>query len=409
MIQGVGSIVGVDVGSTKTVAVVASVPPGRESTDPLEILGLGVTRSEGLSGTSVTHLEAATRAVRAAVGQAEAVAGREVEVAYVSVPNACVRTARSKGVLPISGSEVTATDVKRVQEVGRAVPVPSGHELIHALCRQYAVDGRDAVRNPVGMTAARIEADLCIVTAEVAILRDLSKIVDRAGYRADELVMGPLATALAVLDERERDAGVALIEIGGATTDVLVYRDRRILHAATLPWGGSTVTRDIARGLGVHEDEAAQLKEIFGAARRDAVDAREMLDVSGGRHGGARRVSRELLAHIIEQRLDEILGLVYEELEGSGTLHRLEAGIVLSGGTVSLPHMDDLARSVFNLPVRIGVPSLGITGMVESVARPSYSTAVGLVLYGASRVPVRGLAGATRAFARVGGWIRGFF
>ena len=409
MIHGVGSIVGVDVGSTKTVAVVAAVPTGRGSTDPIEILGLGVTRSEGMDGASVSDPEAAAQAVRAAVGQAEAVAGREVEIAYVSVPSGSVRTSRSRGVLPISGKEITASDVRRVQEVGRSVPVPPDHELIHALCQTYAVDGREGIRNPVGMAAARLEADLCMVTAESGVVRHLSKIVDRAGYRSDELVMAPLATALAVLDDSERDAGVALVEVGGATTDVLVYGGRRILHAATLPWGGSTVTRDIARGLGLYEDEAEQLKQRFGAARRGAVDRRELLDVSRTRHGGPRRVSRELLAHIIEQRLDEILGIVHEELEASESLGHIEAGIVLSGGAASIAHADDLARSVFRLPVRIGVPSQGITGMADSVARPSYGTAVGLVLYGATRAPARGLAGATRAVARVGGWLRGLF
>ncbi|WP_419161164.1 cell division protein FtsA [Candidatus Palauibacter sp.] len=409
MIQGAGSLVGVDVGSTKTCAVVVAVHPGRARTDPLEILGLGVSRSEGMNGSSVADVDAATRSVRAAVGQAEAMAGREVEAAYVSVPSGSVRTSRSKGVLSVSSSEVTQAHVKRVQEVGRAVPIPPGHELIHALSQQYSVDGRDGIRDPLGMSATRLEADICIVTADMAICRDLSRVIDRAGYRPDELVMAPLATALAVLDDSEREEGVALVEIGGATTDVLVYGGHRILHAATLPWGGGTVTRDIARGLGLHEDEAAQLKQRYGSARRDAVDSRELLDVSGARHGGARRVSRELLAHIIEQRLDEILGLVYDELNGSGTLNRLGAGIVLSGGGVSLAHTDDLARSVFNLPVRIGVPSLGITGMADSVALPSYGTAVGLTLYGATRAPAGGFVGATRAFARVGGWLREFF
>ena len=408
MIQGAG-IVGVDVGSTKTCAVVAAVHPGRQPTDPLEILGLGVTRSEGMNGPNIGNIEAATRAVRTAVRQAEATAGREVEAAYVSVPSGSVRTSRSKGVLQVSGSEITPADVKRVQEVGRAVPIPPGHDLIHALSQRYTVDHREGIRDPVGMAGARLEADLCIVTADVAICHDISKVVDRAGYRPDELVMAPLATALAVLEDAEREAGVALVEVGGATTDVLVYGGHRILHAATLPWGGSIVTRDIARGLGVHEDEAAQLKEQHGGALRDRADSQELLDVSGARHGRARRVSRELLLHIIEQRLDEILGLVYEELETSGTLGGLEAGIVLSGGGISLAHVEDLARSVFNLPVRTGIPSLGLAGMAEGVARPSYGTAAGLALYGASRASAGGLVGATRAFARVGGWLREFF
>ena len=408
MIQGTG-IVGVDVGSAKTCAVVANVQADRSPTDPVEILGLGVTRSEGMDGPTVASLDAVTQAIRTAVGQAEAMADREVEAAYVSVPGWHVRTSRSKGVLPVSGSEITPAHVRRVQEVGRSVPIPQGHELIHALSQQYAVDGRNGIRDPVGLPGSRLEADLCIVTADIAACHDLARVVDRAGYRPDELVMAPLATALAVLDDAEREAGVALVEIGGATTDVLVYGAHRILHAAALPWAGGIVSRDIARGLGVDEDEAAQLKERHGKARREAVDAQDVLDVSGAHHRPTRRVSSELLAHIIEQRLDEILGLVREELKASGTLDELGAGVVLTGGGASLAQIEELARAVFDLPVRIGSPSLGLAGMAESVARPSYSTAAGLVLYGASRAPARGLAGATRTIARVGGWLRELF
>ncbi len=409
MIQGVGSIAGVDIGSTKTCAVIAAISLGREPNEPLELLGVGIARSEGMNGSAVTNLEAATRAVRTAVGQAEAMAGREVETTYVGVPSACVETSRSKGVVAVSGAEISAAHVKRVQEVGRAVPVPPGRELIHALCQEYAVDGRGGVQDPVGMIATRLESDMCIVTAEATACRDLSKVVDRAGYRPEELVMAPLATSLAVIDDSERDAGVALVEVGGASTDLLVYGGRRILHAATLPWGGAAVTRDIARGLGVPEEEAARLKQRFGAARRAAVESKEQIDVSGPSHGGARRVSRELLAHIIEQRLDEILGLVYEELEEAGVLGRLGAGVVLVGGGVSLPHTDDLARSVFNLPVRIGVPTLGVTGVVDHASTPAHATAVGLTLYGAARTRSGGFVGATRAIARVGGWLRDLF
>jgi len=408
MIQGVG-IAGVDIGSTKTCAVIVEAHPGREPHEPLPVLGVGEARAEGMRGSAVTNLEAAIGSVRAALSQAEAMAGREVETAYVGVPSTYVETSRSRGVVAVSGAEVTNSHVKRVQEVGRAVPVRPGFELIHALCQEYSVDGRGGIQDPVGMIATRLESDVCIVTADSTACRDLTKVVDRSGYRPEELVMAALASSLSVIEDSEREAGVALVEIGGAGTDVLVYAGCRVLHAATLPWGGSTVTRDIARGLGVPEEEADRLKQRFGNARRSEVDAKEQLDVSGPSHGAGRRVSRELLAHIIEQRLDEILGLVYEELEEAGALDQLGAGIVLTGGGASLPATDDLARSVFNLPVRLGVPGSGITGAVESVARPEHSTAVGLALYGAAQHRSGGFAGATRAIARVGGWLREFF
>ena len=409
MIQGVGSIAGVDIGSTKTCAVIADARPGREPDEPLTLLGVGLSPSEGMNRSTVTNVEAATQVVRTAVRQAEAMAGCEIETTYIAIPSACTETSRSRGVVAVSGAEVTPAHVKRVQEVGQAVPVLPGRKLIHALCQEYSVDGRGGIQNPVGMVATRLESDIYIVTADSTVSRDLSKVVDRSGYRPEELVMAPLATALAVLNDAEREAGVALIEIGGASTDVLVYERRRLLHAATLPWGGSVVTRDIARGLGVTEEKASRLKQRFGTARRDAVDAKEQIDVSGPGYGAGRRVSRELLAHIIEQRLDEIFGLVYEEVEEAGVLDRLAAGVVLSGGGVSLPHTEELARSVFNLPVRIGVPALGIAGIVENVCTPAHATAVGLALYGAARSRSGVFMGATRAVARVGGWLREFF
>ena len=403
------TVVGVDVGSAKTVAVVAESRVAREPGDPLTVLGVGTSPARGMTGSGITNIEAATRSVREALQQAEMMAGREADGAYLSVPGPYVRTTRSRGVVAVSGAEITSAHVKRVQEVGQAVPVAPDRQLIHALCQEYSVDGREGIQDPTGMVATRLEADVCIVTADSAVCRDLGKVLDRAGYRLNEFVMSPLASGLALLRDAEREAGVALVEIGGASTDVLVYQRRRLLHAATLPWGGATVTRDIARGLGVSEDEAARLKEEFGSARRRAVDPKEQLDVSGPSVGGGRRVSRELLAHIIEQRLDEILGLVYEELEEAGVLDQLGAGVVLAGGGVCLPETEDLARSVFNLPVRIGVPAVGLTGADRAVASPAFATGVGLALYGSLQQQNGGLAGATRAITRVGAWLRDFF
>ncbi len=409
MIQGAGSLVGLDIGSSKTCVVIAERSEGSAGKEILSILGVGIVPSSGMNGPAITNLEAATRAVREAFRQAEAMAGREVEGAYVAVPGAYVHTARSRGVVPVSGAEISAQHVRRVREVGQAVPVPPDRQLIHALCQDYDVDGREGIEDPVGMMATRLEAEVCIVTADATVCRDLAKVVDRAGYRPHEFVMAPLASGLALLEASEREAGVALVEMGAAATDVLVYEGRRLLLAATIPWGGAAVTRDIARGLGIPEDEAARLKEAFGCARRNAVDSKEQLDVSGPSQGAGRRVSRELLAHIIEQRSDEILGLVYEELEASDLLGRLGCGVVLTGGGAMVPEMGDLARAVFNLPVRVGAPGARVTGAREAAASPVCATAVGLAHYGSLQRQGGGLAGATRALARVGGWLRDFF
>lgn len=409
MINGTGVLAGIDIGSTKTCAVVAESRPGREPGEPLELLGVGVSRAGGMNGPAITNLEAATRSIREAVQEAERMAGREVDGVYISVPSTYIRTSRSRGVVAVSGAEITPAHVRRVQEVGQAVPIPPDRQLIHAICQEYSVDGRGGIQDPVGMVATRLEADVCVVTAESAVCRDLAKVVDRAGYRAGEFVIAPLASGLSLLDDGDRDAGVALIEIGGAATDVLVYGGKRLLHVATMPWGGAAVTRDVARGLGVPEEEAGRLKERHGSARRSSVDPEEQLEVSGPSTGAGRRVSRELLAHIIEQRLDEILGLVYEELDEAGVRDRLGAGIVLAGGGVCTPQTVELARSVFNLPVRLGVPGAGLAGATNAVASPVFATGVGLAMYGSMQRSSGGIAGATRAIARVGGWIRDFF
>jgi len=409
VIAGSAVIAGVDVGSTKTCAVIAESPPGREAGDPLGVIGVGVSPAGGMNGPAITNLEAATTSVRQALQEAERMSGREADGVFISVPSAYVETSRSRGVVAVSGAEITPTHVRRVQEVGQAVPVPPDRQLIHAICQEYSVDGRGGIQDPVGMMATRLEADVSVVTADSAACRDLAKAVDRAGYRAEEFVIAPLASGLSLLDDGDRDAGVALIEIGGASTDVLVYGGKRMLHVATMPWGGSAITRDVARGLGVPEDEACRLKENHGSARRSAVDPEEQLEVSGPSLGAGRRVSRELLAHIIEQRLDEILGLVYDELEEAGVRDRLGAGIVLAGGGVCTPQTVELARSVFNLPVRLGVPGSGLSGATNAVATPVYATGVGLAMYGSLQRRSGSLAGATRAIARVGGWIRDFF
>jgi cell division protein FtsA len=409
MIGGSTVLAGLDIGSTQTRAVIAEARLRQESPELLDIIGVGAVPSQGMKGATITHLEAATRSVRRAIQQAEVMAGREVESIYVGVPGPHVEISRSRGVVAVSGAEITPGHVKRVQEVGQAVPVPRDRDLIHAICQEYAVDGRDGIQDPVGMVATRLESEVCIVTAESTVCRDLSKAVDRAGYRPEELIMSPLASGMAVLADVDREAGVALVDLGGASTDLLVYVNRRLRHVASVPWGSASVTRDIARGLGVPEEEASRLKARYGVARRRAVDPKEQLEVSGASLGSNRRVSRELLAHIIEQRLDEVLGLIYEELEREELLDRLGAGVVLTGCGAGLPETEALARSVFNLPVRLGVPGRGLSGKTDALREAAFTASAGLALFGNLRRQSGGWTGATRTLSRVGEWLRDFF
>lgn len=402
-------LVGLDVGSTKTCAVVVETrASGNGDGAPVRVLGFGTAPAEGMRSSAVTDLEATIESIRQSVREAELMAGREVEAAYVGVAGVHARVSRSNGVVAVGG-EVDDEDVRRVEEVGRAVVLAPDRELIHAIPQEYVVDGRSGIRDPMGMTATRLESEVCIVTAASAVCRDLRKAVDRAGYRPEELVLEPLASGLAVLRDREREEGVALVEMGGAATDLVVFRDQKIRHVRSLPWGAGTVTNDIAKGLGVSVAEAQRLKERHGCARRERVDPAEKVDVPGPTPGSGRKVPRELLAHIIEQRMDELFGLVYDELEESGQLDGLGAGVVLSGGGVALPGALEVAQSVFNLPVRLGRPGDALVGMADAVSPPRFATGVGLALYGSSREGKGGLAGAGRVLNRVSAWLKDFF
>lgn len=409
MIGGEQIVAGLDVGSTKTVAVVAECTPEAGHPSAIRVLGVGLAPSEGVRQEGVTDIEATTDSVGRALHEAELMAGREVESAFVGVAGPHVRSDSSSGVVAISGDEVSRADVERVHEVARAVVIAQDRELLHAIPQSYAVDGRGGIHDPVGMAGTRLETDVCIITADATPCRNLRKAVDRAGYYADEVVLEPLASSIAVLEEREREAGVALVEVGGASTEMAVFLEGRIRGLATLPWGALTVTNDIVKGLGVPQDEAVDLKEEHGAARTELVGGGQKIEVQGPTPGSTRTVSRELLVHIIEQRLDETLGLAYDELHDAGVLGDLGAGVVLTGGGVMLPGCVELAQGVFNLPVRLGEPGQGLGGVADAVRKPKFAAGVGLAMYGAQRRRQRGAGAARRTLGRVAEWIRDFF
>lgn len=400
-------ITGLDIGTTKTCAVILEVEaeqPGRG-----QVLGVGLAATEGVRSDEVTDLEATTGSIREALREAEMMAGLEVRDVYVGLGARHARISESSGVVAVEGDEITGADLERVHEVGRAVVIPPDRELLHAVPQTYAVDGRRGIRAPVGMAGTRLETEVCLITAASAACDDLRRAVDRAGYGVEELVLEPLASSLAVLTDHDREAGAALVEVGGCSTDVAVFVQDRIHHVSSLSWGARTVTNDIVKGLGVPVEQAEQLKREHGVARTEGLDPSERIEVSGPSRGTTRKISRELLAHIVEQRLDEIFGLVYEELDEAGLRERLTAGVVLAGGGSSLPGTVELAQGVFNLPVRLGEPAGDLSGFSDAVRRPRFATAVGLALYGRMREHSGDPFGAGRVLARVTGWIRDFF
>lgn len=402
--------VGLDIGSATTSAVILEPSADWEAGQgSARILGMGSVRTEGVRRDAIANIEATTASIRDSLREAELTAGLEVDTVVVGFPAAHIQTQRSTGVVAVRSEEVSRDDVTRVHEVARAVVIPEGRELLHAIPQDYVVDGNGGIQLPVGMAATRLETDLFIVTAASTASRNLRKAVDRAGCRVDDLVLQPLGSNIALLGEAEREAGVALVEVRDAGTDVSVYRDGKIRHLTSIPWGENAVANDIVKGLGVSVGEAAKLKERYGAARTADVDPDEQIEISGPVPGSRRRISRELLAHIIEQRMDEVLGLAYERIDDEELHDQLGAGVVLSGSGTSLPGISTLAQHVFGASVRVGKPGIGLTGMVKPVEDPRYATAVGLALYGAMRGNGRGSGKVSRACGRLTAWCRDFF
>lgn len=402
-------IAGLDVGSTKTCAVILDPGSAFGEAERPEVIGVGHAPTEGVRNRVVANIEAATESIRAALREAEDMAGAEVHTVFAGVAGEHIQIDRSIGVVAISGREIMPRDIENVHEVAQAVVLPPDREILHAIPQDYIVDGRAGIQDPTGMEATRLESEVCVISADSSACQNLRKAIDRAGYRVEELVLTPLASSLSVLPEDGRISGTALVEIGGGSTEVLVFKEERLRLARTLPWGAATVTSDIAKGLGVPVSEAETLKALYGSAQTRRVDPAEKFEISGPTPGGRREVSRELLAHIIEQRLDEILGLVFEALEANHLLDELPGGVVLTGGGVELDGVVELAQEVLNLPVARGLPGAGLDGLVEAIRRPECAAAVGLGLYGRHRRMDHGVSAVARTLNRVGGWIREFF
>lgn len=412
-------VAGLDIGSSKTAVVIAEVSGDAPHRAQVKILGVGQARTGGIRREVVTDIEATTESVRKAVKEAELMAGVSVERIFTGVSGEHIHAAPSHGVVAVGrGQEIGTGDVDRVHEVARAVVIPADREVVHALPQEYIVDAQGGIRDPIGMAGTRLEAEVFIVTGSASAGQNIRKAVSRAGYGVAELVLEPLASSMAVLSEDEKEIGTALVELGGGTTDILIFHERKIRHLASIPWGGSAVTSDIAKGLSLPYAEAARAKERFGVARADLVDPKETVEIPGAAAGQTRQIARELLGHIIEQRMDEIFGLIAAEIDRSGFGGRLGGGIVLTGGGAALQGIVELAERTFVAPVRVGVPGEGLGGLADSVRRPKFATAAGLALWGARRVlqempegsaPASSGASMNGVIRRVRDWLTDFF
>jgi cell division protein FtsA len=403
-------VVGLDLGSTKTCAVLAEAG-GDAQLPGAKVLGVGVARSTGVRRGVVRDIEQTTRSIQQAMHDAERMAGVEVGAVYCGIAGEHVSARSSNGLASVTGEEITRADVERVDAVAKAVSLGRDHELLHHIPQEYKVDSQGGISDPVGMTGLRLEVEMYLVSVQGTAAQNLRKSVERAGYRVAELVLEPLAAALAVLTEEEKELGCALVELGGASTNVAIFQDGKIRHLASLRYAASHVTSDIVQGLGVTQADAERLKERSGAAYSSLVDPDEVIELPSTPGQGPRQAKRELLAHIIHQRMDEIFGLVLQEIEHEGYGGRLPAGVIVTGGGGQMPGVVELAREVFAAPARAGVPGRGVTGLVDSVQAPRYAVPVGLALYGA-RQRMGGSPSeksVDRLFAPVKRWLQDFF
>jgi cell division protein FtsA len=411
-------VAGLDLGSTKTCAVIAEVVGDLPRQPLAKVLGVGLAKNAGVRRGMVRDIEETTRSIAAALRDAERMAGAKVTAVTCGIAGEHVSARTSPGVVAVSRDEISGEDVARVNEVARAISLGRDQELLHDIPQEYVVDQQRGISDPVGMTGTRLEVEMYLVTVQGTAVQNLRKSVQRAGYRVADVVLEPLAASFAVLTEDEKELGVALVEVGGGSTGVAVFHEGKIRHLASLKYAGSHVTTDVVQVLGVTQADAERLKERHGVAYKPLVDPSEMITLPSTPSQGVRQASREMLSDIIHQRLEEIFHLVDREFERAGYGGgRLPAGVVLTGGTAHLPGMVELAREVFALPVRAGAPDQGISGLVDSVQAPRYAVPVGLVLYAARRVAQGAAsggslvqsAGVDKLFGPLKRWLQDFF
>jgi cell division protein FtsA len=388
MAQATRTFVGLDIGTTKINCIIAD----QSANGDMRVVGVGNAPSEGLRRGVVVDLEKTVTSIQRAVEEAERMAGIDVKGVYAGIAGDHIRSINSRGVIAVArkDNEIAQADVDRVVEAAKAIAIPMDREIIHVIPQEFLVDDQDGIKDPVGMSGVRLEAEVHIITGAVTSAKNICRAIQRAGLKVYDLVLEPLASAQAVLDDDERGLGVVLLDIGGGTTDVAVFHEGSIRHTAIIPFGGASVTSDIAIGLRTPIDKAEVIKIQFGSALASLVKNDEMLAVAGVGGRSDREISRHLLASMIEPRMEEIFALANKEVRKNHFAELLGGGVVLTGGTSLLPGIAELAEQVFEMPVRLGTPR-GVGGLAENVADPRFSTGVGLVLHAARQESGNGM------------------
>jgi cell division protein FtsA len=401
-------IVGLDIGTSKIIAVVAEIlPEGR-----LEIIGIGQHPSRGLRKGVVVNIEATVNAIQRVLEEAELMADCSIREVYTGIAGSHIRSINSHGMVKIKDNEVTQSDVDRVVETAKAVSIPNDQQVLHILTQEFIIDGQEDVREPLGMSGVRLEVKVHIVTGAVSAAQNIIKCVRRCGLEVRDLILQPLASSMAVLSEDEKDLGVCLVDIGGGTTDIAVFTNGAIRHTAVIPIAGDQITNDIAMALRTPTVEAEEIKRRYGCALRQLADPTEMIEVPGVGEREPRQLSRQTLAEVIEPRIEELYTLVQAELRRSGYEELLCSGIVITGGSSDMEGMMELGEEVFHLPVRVGRPHY-VGGLAELVNTPRFATGVGLLLAGAEQFQRHQLAhtqtgSVSQIFNRMKSWFSNF-
>ena len=402
-------LVGLDIGTTKICAIV-----GQITETGIDIIGIGTRPSTGLRKGAVINIESTVEGIQRAIEEAELMSGCQISHAYVGVAGNHVRSFNSSGFVSVKNKEIDSEDVARVVDAAKAIAIPTDRQVIHLIPQDFIIDGQDGIKDPIGMNGVRLEGKFHIVTASTSSTQNLLKCSNRAGLSVSELVLEPIASAEAVLSEDEKELGVALVDIGGGTSDLCIYVGGALVHTGVINIGGNHITNDIAVGLRTPQVEAEKLKIRHGNCMKELVAPEETIEVPGVGGRQPRIVARRLLAEIIEPRTEEVFQLIKAEIEKTGYTNLIGSGVVLTGGSSMLEGMPELAELVFEMPVKRGYPS-GMGGMRDVVNSPKFATGVGLLKYAANKMAAKnhrshvGEGVGSRMRHMMTGWIKDLF
>lgn len=406
-------IAGLDIGTTKIGVIIGEV----DAHNSANIIGVGIHPSDGLRRGVVINLDKTVRSIEKAVEAAELMAGINIDSVYAGIAGDHIRSLNSRGVVAVgrSDNEITQEDMRRAFDAAKAIALPMDREIIHVIPQEYIVDEQSGIREPLGMSGVRLEVDAHIVTGAITSAQNIYKAVQRTGLKVRDLVLEPLASSYAVLNDDERELGVALLDIGGGTSDIALFYEGTIRHTSVIGLGGKNITNDIALGLRTPIEQAESIKIDYGSAFQQGISEDEIIEVPGVGGRESRQVSRSVLASIIQPRVEEIFYLVLREMKRSDYFDLLTCGLVITGGTAMLDSIVELAEQVFDMPVKIGYP-IGFGGLKDAVKNPSFATGVGLIQYGIKHREKNNLffhGDDTQLFdsifARMKQWIKEFF